>query len=168
MPAAIHVWTEADRQTVAELLLAGKSARLIGAALGRTRNAIIGKLHRDDELHRLVGKQYSKIRIKRDKPPKKPRQKTIPPLAVKPDPWQQPGKKPDGVATSALSPPIEPLPGMRRVPLIKLRRNECRFAVKDDAQAIGGYLFCGRPTTPDEMYCREHRAIASPGRRGDG
>jgi hypothetical protein len=168
MPAAIHVWTEADRQTVADLLLAGKSARLIGAALGLTRNAIIGKLHRDDELHRLVGKQYSAVKMQREKPPK-PKRPAIPSLKVKPDKNGQNGLNFGfPVGKSAPPQPMPPEPsGIRHLPLLGLRSRECRFAIAEDHSVIGYHLFCGRPTGGD-VYCREHRTIASPGRRGDG
>jgi hypothetical protein len=142
--AAASAWSETDRQEVAALLLAGKSAALIGQLIGLNRNQVIGRLYRDRELHRLIGKKYSAVRIARDKKPGKRCCPAMLPLAAKPD---------------------SALPGMRQVPLLGLRSHECRFAVAEDHSVTGNHLFCGRPTTPNEMYCREHRAIASPGRR---
>lgn len=138
MPLAA-TWTEADRQTVAELLLAGKSAALIGQLIGLNRNQVIGRLYRDRELHWLIGKKYSAVKMPREKPPK-PKQSALP----------QP-------APLGLS-------GMRQVPLLGLRSHECRFAVAEDRNVVGNHLFCGKPTGASDVYCRQHRALASPGR----
>jgi hypothetical protein len=54
---------------------------------------------------------------------------------------------------------------MRLMPLMKTGQHWCKFPVKDHAEAIGGYLCCGRATTRDDVYCAEHRAIASPAGR---
>jgi hypothetical protein len=64
----------------------------------------------------------------------------------------------------------EPLPAtlsrsMRLMPLIKTGQHWCKFPVKDNVEAIGGYLCCGRATMRDDVYCAEHRAIASPAGR---
>jgi hypothetical protein len=159
------IWSDRDRAQIAEMLLAGKSMRLIGAAFGINRNQVIGRVHRDQELHRLIGKQYSAVKMQREKPPK-PRQKTIPPLKVMPVTWRHPGKPDIKGGPAGLPAPSEPS-GMRLVPLIGLRAHECRFAIGEDRTVIGGFLFCGRAAPADDVYCREHRAIASPGRRGD-
>ena len=62
--------------------------------------------------------------------------------------------------------PRRPLPAissqpMRLMPLMKTGQRWCKFPVKDNAKAIGGYLCCGRATMPDDVYCAEHRAIAT-------
>ena len=54
---------------------------------------------------------------------------------------------------------------MRLMPLMKTGRHWCKFPVRDNAEAIGGYLCCGRATIWDDVYCAEHRAIASPAGR---
>ena len=68
-------------------------------------------------------------------------------------------------ATKKKLEPRKPLPAtlsqsMRLMPLIKTGRHWCKFPVKDNADAIGGYLCCGRATMRDDVYCAEHRAIA--------
>ena len=63
--------------------------------------------------------------------------------------------------------PRKPLPAtlsqsMRLLPLMKTGQRLCKWPVKDDPSVVGGYLFCGRATTTDDVYCSEHRALASP------
>jgi hypothetical protein len=52
------------------------------------------------------------------------------------------------------------------VPLVYLSRDMCRFPVEENAKAVGGYLFCGRPTAAGEVYCREHLAVTNVAVRG--
>jgi hypothetical protein len=53
---------------------------------------------------------------------------------------------------------------LRLIPLQELRLDQCKYPAKDAPTAIGGYLFCGRPVKPGEIYCREHKAICQQGR----
>jgi hypothetical protein len=149
MPST-SAWSETDRQEVAALLLAGKSAALIGRLIGLNRNQVIGRLYRDRELHRLIGKKYSAVRIVRDKKPSKPS--------------KHPSKRKDCQEKSAVLPAPLGLPGMRQVPLLRLRSRECRFAVAEDHSVIGNHLFCAVPCAPDATYCKYHEAICHPGR----
>ena len=50
---------------------------------------------------------------------------------------------------------------MRLMPLMKTGKRWCKWPVKDAPGVIGGYLCCGRATTTDDVYCVEHRAIAT-------
>jgi hypothetical protein len=59
-------------------------------------------------------------------------------------------------------PPATVSRSMRLMPLMKTGQHWCKFPVKDNAEAIGGYLCCGRATMRDDVYCAEHRAIATP------
>jgi hypothetical protein len=52
---------------------------------------------------------------------------------------------------------------LRLIPLRELRLDQCKYPAKDAPTAIGGYLFCGRPVKPGEIYCREHKAICQQG-----
>lgn len=52
------------------------------------------------------------------------------------------------------------------VPLIYLGREMCRYPVAESAKAVGGHLFCGRPTAAEHPYCKEHRAKAITVPRG--
>jgi hypothetical protein len=54
---------------------------------------------------------------------------------------------------------------MRLMPLMQTGQRWCKWPVEDNAEAIGGYLCCGRATMRDDVYCAEHRAIASPAAR---
>jgi hypothetical protein len=52
-----------------------------------------------------------------------------------------------------------------RLPLKELRSDQCKWPVAEDAQVIGHYLFCARPTLSGEVYCRKHKAICDPGKK---
>ena len=47
------------------------------------------------------------------------------------------------------------------VPLIGLGRHQCRFPVREDPSATGGYRFCAEPTSADRVYCDHHHAIVT-------
>jgi hypothetical protein len=134
-----HAWDEEERAVVMEFLDQHLSASAIAAQFHITRNAAIGRIARDHELH----DHYLRVTPKKSKPPKRP------PLKAKASP----------------PPPAEPVPvpgRMRLVPLLELGRNECRWPVTQDLTVTGGYLFCGRRTADGEVYCARHKAMATP------
>jgi hypothetical protein len=135
-----HGWNEDERETVMGLLDAHLSASAIAAQFHITRNAAIGRIARDRELH----EHFLRTTPKKPKPPKRP------PFKAK---------------ASPPPPPPEPVPApnrMRLVPLLELGRNECRWPVTRDLTVTGGHLFCGRRTADGAVYCAAHRRLAMP------
>lgn len=47
------------------------------------------------------------------------------------------------------------------VPLIRLGRDQCRFPVREDRSATGGYYFCAAQTSSDRVYCDHHHEIVT-------
>lgn len=142
-------WTVERQTQIAEMLGAGATFKDIGAFFGTTRNAIAGVINRNDALRLLTrrpqgNRQTSTVAPRPDKPRK---------IAVKQPPPSPP------VVTSKPSP--QP-PVMRRVGLLDLRRFECRWAVEEAPDVIGGQRFCGAGA--ENSYCAFHAAVAFTGR----
>lgn len=47
------------------------------------------------------------------------------------------------------------------IPLIKLGHQQCRFPVHEDPEITGRYLFCGKQTSPERVYCDHHHSIVT-------
>lgn len=128
-------WTD-DRITLLKRLWGeGKTAAEIAKALGGvTRNAVIGKAHRLKLSNRV-------------------------------SPIQQNNKKPAAVAVKTQPQPIErkiqkapAQDNRKRVPLMDLKSNECRWPLGDPRDENFG--FCGHAQIPGLPYCAEHAKIA--------
>jgi hypothetical protein len=78
-------------------------------------------------------------------------------------------KLPGEAKTKPLPPPSEQAahaPAMRRVPLVELKANECRWPVAEEA---GQHLFCGAGTQFEKSWCPYHcltgwRSVRTEGR----
>lgn len=123
----------------------GLSATQIAGVLGRdlnvkkTRNAVIGKLHRLGLAGR-VQRHNSKQR-----PPPRPRPVRVPTFSTTP-----PAPLPSALKTIAALGPIDPALGV-----LKLSRFTCRHPIGDPKH--DGFAFCGR--TCEETYCAEHMRL---------
>lgn len=144
------LWTNERTELLIKLWsVDGLSASQCAPALGITRNAVIGKVHR----LKLPARRPKST--KRASPAPKPRKHylsvrrrvalkmplTDPPKlkAAKPEP-----KRPDQPAWQAL-------PGSKPVPLADLEAGMCKWPIGDDRP----YLFCGCAAT-NGHYCLEH------------
>jgi hypothetical protein len=165
MPFGIkpRMWTDEERETVMHLLDSGVPASIIAEEFGITRNAAIGRIARDKELHA----HQTHIRKPKKVKPIKPVRLPINPDARAVDmamalvsfiAAKRGGKEP---------PPVQPSrpakPAMRLLPLMKLGANQCRWPVKDAPEVPGGHLFCGADTAFGESYCAYHKQMAQPG-----
>jgi GcrA cell cycle regulator len=138
-------WTDQRTQRLTDLWRAGKSAREVADALGVTRNAVIGKLHRlglsGDPAHASAG-------------PSKPRRERRPRAVV----VRSPATRRQAFVCQA-----EALPGLARH-LEDLSRRACRWPIGDPKSA--DFAFCGRPAEA-QPYCAVHQAVAvAPRRKG--
>lgn len=157
----VKMWTAEERSHVASLILDGKSCRAIGSMLDLTRNAVIGRIHRDKDLRPLLTEHGHPARTRKaaskPKPPPKPKPTPVPkppappPAAARkadPTDW---GAWEDTEAQATRKPPAK-----SPKPLMDLGRFECRFPVLENAAVVGGYLFCSEATRPEEVYCGHH------------
>jgi hypothetical protein len=148
----------------AATIAAAITAKLEGTEL--TRNAIIGIYNRNPGLaisHPLGGGGRTG-KASRHHP-----EFEIPQPVRKPEP--KPGKMVELSHSVELLPPepaFEPVKvtikdeamdydaASRRIPLIDLKNNECRFAVNEPGTPKGKYLFCGHPVARGKVYCQHH------------
>jgi len=136
-------WSEDERHTAMSVLRNGGSLASVAAVLGRSRNAVAGRVHRDAQLKAVAppvpARAHNNFSRPRPIKPKEPPPMTIavPPRRIKkpPTPW--------------------------RIPLVDLARDDCRWAVEESPRVVGGQLFCAHPVVGEgRSYCAYHDAIA--------
>lgn len=145
-------WTPEAVDALKALWMDGLSCSVIGARIGATRNAVIGKVHRLDLPKRrtLVSQKR-----KRDTRPKYS-QRITPRLAVK-----RSGnghhtyvhRRKEQEAPVIRVPVVLPEPASLDLTILTLQPGQCRWAHGD-----GPFLFCGHPTDEGMSYCPHHYA----------
>lgn len=136
------MWTDEDIEQLRALAADGFSCSLIAAELGggKTRNAVIGKLHR-------LGIQKGKVRMVADRN-------------------AQPKVKRDRNRFVPSASPLKPLPPeitspsleMRTVTLAELDYSHCRWPIGDPHKE--DFRFCGADKEIDRSYCAFHAGLA--------
>lgn len=146
-------WTDERKDEVKRLWLEGRSAGMIGIALGVSRSAIIGIVHRNRETWGIGHRSKAPLTRK----PRKPRaavQRTAQPKATKQHPWR--GRP---VIPKPLPAPPPELPTTGTAAFIDLRPGQCLYPMSDEPQTHRS-MYCGRPREGDDTpYCGGHRAI---------
>lgn len=140
-------WSDADKNRLAELLVAGLPASKIAAHFeGASRNSVIGVVYRDKRL-KAIG-----LSGRATRQPAKPTTATRvsptvirrikSPVRVKP----RPAPKPDLVAPASLD-----------LLLHELGNEQCKWPVNDPPKGEA-YLFCGHQRDETGPYCPYHTA----------
>lgn len=134
-------WTMERIERLFAMVMEGASFSVIGAELGCSRNACIGK--------------YNRTRVARGVHTRKPRPKTISLEAV-PRP-QKPAvaKRVAAPMLKVVAPPAPP-PG-EGVSIVAV--SGCRYAIADDPSLVGGMAFCDAATENGASYCQHHARI---------
>ena len=148
-------WTPAAVEELKRLHAAGKTGGQMAKALGFTRSSILGKMQR-------LGLNQSMVQKRADA--------RITALAAaglikkKPAKPEKPPPEPKVVSTVSISPavPKSPHAAPGGLPLDRLRRHACRFAVTRHEETA--HLFCGRPALEGDSYCADHAAICCTGK----
>lgn len=126
-------WQAADHAVIGMMLANKMSARQIAEHFDVTRNAVIGVVHRSKALSAIgfaqVFRGVPKVLVVAPKP-----------HVSKPKPA-----------------PVKVLPP-RFIPLMELKRGECKWPVNDAARGET-HLFCGNPAELDKPYCRIHAPL---------
>lgn len=144
-PVVGAVWTPARIERMKQLWADGKSASQIAAELGGiTRNAVIGKLNREN-VPRRAPKAPRQPRARRLSPTRKAR------FTHAPRPTPAPRPKPIPIEDMAV-------PVARMIPLLELTAEMCRFPIGDPGEA--GFGFCGCRQFGDLPYCEYHARVA--------
>lgn len=164
-------WTPEQDARLADLLREGLSARKIGALMGMSGNAVIGRVHRNKELAAIGFARASGWPGQRVAELKKRKSRAKPASERLPRPAPQPRRRIKVVSPSILFEPVpskplpEPafVPGERLTvgrPIHLLGFNECRWAV-NDAEKGGLHLFCGAPSEGPWCECHRRRSIGA-------
>lgn len=149
-------WTEDERKVTLSMLREGCKPRAIAHVLHKSKNSVIGKIHRDPDMA-----SFRPGRPKRVERPKK--HKTHAPVEVLPP--APPPPRPKLVLPPVLPKPaplpvadIKP-PKMWLRPLVELGASDCHYPAKDAPRAVGGVLYCGAHVRPGASYCDFHDAV---------
>lgn len=149
MPSPVH-WTQELIDRMLAMRAEGKSAAQIGAALGCSRSAIIGKIHRIQQKHGL--RKPDRTRAERRAAPSA-RFTGRPQLPVV-------GQAITVAACDLHSreAPITPILTLVEagVPCGILDVTGCRWPVGEDASVRGRHLFCNRERDGEGSYCAMH------------
>jgi len=161
-------WDEASEKTLAELWAAGWSASQIGARLGQSRNAVIGKVHRL--------KLPAPREVGVNAPARAARAKLARPAGApkRARPHGNTGQTPGpSIVQRAEARAAEeartrhrlaagvwaPLDGRAPVALLDLERGQCRWPLGDPREA--GFGFCGLPVAGEKTsYCAVHHGVS--------
>ena len=145
-------WTLKDDSILKVMWNEGATGSQIAGKLhGRTRNAVIGRIHRLG-----LASRPSPIPIRRPLP--------IPPNKItEPEPEPEQTKAPvsthDEAETVEVNPTIDrEIPVKKGKKLMDLAREDCRWPEGDPGTA--GFFFCGAPAFRDKSYCAEHCLVA--------
>jgi hypothetical protein len=149
---------------VAQLVSAGCNARAISVVFGLSKNAVLGRLHRDRDLNKLWTDMVAAQRPPKKYKPK-PKHRASPPPGLTDPPklgfvtgdwknWEEREGKKRAVEVKAQV----KKPHMLLVPQMNLGPHQCKWPEVTDPTVTGGYLFCGAPTGAFETYCKFHKA----------
>lgn len=152
-------WSEEETATLRRMWTDGVHSRVIGAAIKRSKNAVIGRAHRLGlAIH--IDSNSRRMERARDDQPSRPR-KSGPRGPYKPrinkTGWRQAGKPSAPTIIRLID---DKIPFEQRKTLLQLGKNDCRFPVGDPTKGFWcneEFFFCGSPTDGGS-YCAEHAA----------
>ncbi len=150
MTAGIHgtaiEWSADHIADLTRLWSEGHSASVIGKQLGRTRNSVIGKVHRLDLATRL-----STISARKERPPRGPRANN--------GAFRKSRAKPLHIVRVKPPRPQEvPPPHARMISLMELTALDCKWPIGHPKEP--GFGFCGAWRFGNGVYCDHHTRMA--------
>lgn len=154
-------WSEAELNRLGKLVKEGLSASLIGEAMGRSRNAVIGKILRmNGKVGRLTARNNSQKASARSRKPAAPRpaRATPPASARSPKPESKPA-----LAAMIRCEPVHNLPATLPITFLDaIDRGRCLYFAGDPLGAGGPEMpVCGAERTASHpRYCRRHSLSA--------
>ncbi len=138
-------WSAEHVDTLRQLWLEGHSARVIGDRLGRTRNSVIGRVHR-----LRLAKRISTIGERKKPGPKK-----------NPGAFRKSRARPPELRVARVKPPRPqevPSPEARMISLMELTPFTCKWPLGHPGEP--GFAFCGAVPFPNRVYCEHHARLA--------
>lgn len=167
-------WSVEQRQIAIAMLAQGEPFRVIGARIGKSRNAVAAYVDRNAELKDMPNRNRRAAprpakRGGRDAPPKPAKAKTavpapLPARAAKPAPVA-PVKAPVAPVRPPVAPTTTiPAPVSRNVALVDLKPGQCKWPGEWTPDIPGGFGFCGHHTADLLLpYCPYHAKVGGSG-----
>lgn len=146
-------WTREETEEAKRLADEGYSAAQIGAQMGKTRNAIIGRMHRAG----LWGKDSPHVPTVRKIPAIRRNRRRARPWIPAADAAAQ-ENEPAAVLVEA---PVAEERGP--CTLMELRSSSCRYPLGEVLEPAK--LFCGQERITGSAYCQEHHNLCNTGFR---
>lgn len=138
-------WTEQQGKIAKRLCFEGKTAAEIAVEVGKTRNAVIGYLHRNGIRMNDINGRFSSLKP-RAKPVRVERVGGVIHRKVEKKVKKPPILKFDAIRTKD---------GVMGIPFLKAGPNQCRYIIEDRPAII-----CGEPTkSVNCSWCEGHYAI---------
>ncbi len=134
-------WTDEDNDILKRMWEHGDSASVIGAAIKKTRNAIIGRAHRMGLAGRV---ERVNQKATGEHKPREKRERRVPNWSPKQV------YKPASIKKVRMPEPTGPTIG-----LMHLEPHHCRWPFGDPRDP--GFGYCGAPRMVDSSYCEHHR-----------
>lgn len=152
------VWNWESIAMLKDLWRAGHSTSEIGTRLGCSKNAVVGKAHRED----LDGRPSP---IRRDGLPRpaplpipQPLTALLPLLSETAPPKPTPAPKPFPPQRDAHPLPPAPAPIIAPRPIVRRCPDECCWPIGMPGKPE--FRFCAGPSLPGKPYCEDHAKLA--------
>jgi GcrA cell cycle regulator len=146
-------WTNEQYEKAKKLAEEGLSASEIGIHLGKTRNAVLGKLHRNG-----IEKRVRKESRKDTKRGRRPKRQFVLFNTLGFIDKNSRVKKVHMVQDGYVPRPEEPAPEHQRKTLLELEEHHCRWPINDPLGP--DFHFCGAEANVGSVYCPTHHARA--------
>jgi len=146
-------WTNEQYEKAKKLAEEGLSASEIGIHLGKTRNAVLGKLHRNG-----IEKRVRKESRKDTKRGRRPKRQFVLFNTLGFIDKNSRVRRVHMVQDGYVPKPEEPAPEGQRKTVETLEENSCRWPIGDPQKA--DFHFCGAEAHVGSVYCPAHHARA--------
>lgn len=148
-------WTEEERAVLHKLALDGISANQAARKLNRSKNSVLG----------FAMRQFGGYGMVRVKPPTLKPMHVAKPKASRKDNLSPSGrslKRKDEGEIQVLITPVEPLPDVKPVRMLKIGRLQCKYIVSNVPRDHNP-LMCGAPVKGTGSWCpHHHRLVFNP------
>lgn len=145
-------WTDEQDARLRQLWAEGLTATVIAAEMGKTRNAVLGRVHRLPGFESRMDKAarpangpviYLHPQKMRDNRPKIGRAGPSMPTEA-------------GIKTLPVQTPVAPRPRKLRLSILDVKDGFCKFPISEDPTLYGGHRFCGDKAHGQSPYCEAH------------